>query len=76
MPDVIPGVRGCGKQLREPSCQQHHCPLEELCSCLAVSCPCLLGSEDLWTKDSLDLDKNEELFLPEKCSETYKWPQG
>lgn len=40
MPDVITGVRGCGK-LREPSCQQHHCPLEELCSCLAASFPCL-----------------------------------
>lgn len=35
-----------------------------------------LASEDLWTKDSLDPDKNEELFLPGKCSETYKWRQG
>ena len=25
-----------------------------------------LGSADLWTKDSFEHDKNEELFLPEK----------
>ena len=25
-----------------------------------------LGTADLWTKDSFEPDKNEELFLPEK----------
>lgn len=38
--------------------------------------PPYLGSADLWTKDSLESDKNEDLFLPGKCSKTYKWPQG
>lgn len=40
LPAVSTVVKGSGKQIREPSCQQHPCPLEELRSCLAASCPC------------------------------------
>lgn len=67
-PDVITGVKGRGKQLRGPSCQQHHCPLEELCSCLAASCPCL----HTWALKTLGLRTHMNLIKMKNSSHQEK----